>query len=226
MKAAVRRVAYGSPIAGISQTESKSAPADPAALGLQIRELRLGKGIALRELAKRAGVSASLLSQIERGKGAPSVKTLYALVDALEVPIAQVFEPRLSPAVSLRQQPPVIAPTNNLVQLGSTRRSIMLEHGFRWECLTPTFDPNAQFIELIIGVGGGAEREMEMKSHPGKEFGVVLRGRLGIAVAFDTYILEPRDSISFNSDLPHAMWNPGHEPMHAIWFEFGRIPQT
>jgi transcriptional regulator with XRE-family HTH domain len=224
MKATVRRVTYATPAAETFHNAPKQTPPDPTAPGLQIRELRLRKGIALRELAKRAGVSASLLSQIERGKGAPSVKTLYALVDALEVPIAQVFEPRLPPASSPwpRSDDPV---SNNLVQLGRTRRSITLEHGFRWECLTPKFDPNAQFIELIIDVGGGAEREMEMKSHPGKEFGVVLRGRLGIAVAFDTYILEPRDSISFNSDLPHAMWNAGHEPMHAIWFEFGRMPQ-
>jgi transcriptional regulator with XRE-family HTH domain len=225
MKAAARRVAYATPTAGPSQNESKLAPPDTAALGQQIRELRIRKGIALRELAKRARVSPSLLSQIERGKGAPSVKTLYALVGALEVPIAQVFEPRLPPAATPWQRHLTGAPKNNLVQLGGARRSITLEHGFRWECLTPEFDPHAQFIELIIGVGGGAEREMEMKSHPGKEFGVVLRGRLGIAVAFDTYILEPRDSISFNSDLPHAMWNAGDEPMHAIWFEFGRFPQ-
>jgi transcriptional regulator with XRE-family HTH domain len=225
MKATVRRVAYPTPTAETLATEPKPASSDTGALGHQIRELRLRKGIALRELAKRARVSASLLSQIERGKGAPSVKTLYALVDALEVPIAAVFEPPLPPAAA-PPQPSNDAAMNNLVQLGRTRRSITLEHGFRWECLTPKFDPNAQFIELIIGVGGGAEREMEMKSHPGKEFGVILRGRLGIAIAFDTYILEPRDSISFNSDLPHAMWNAGHEPMHAIWFEFGRIPQT
>jgi quercetin dioxygenase-like cupin family protein len=117
-------------------------------------------------------------------------------------------------------------PPGTASSLGDARRSIALEHGFRWECLTPKFDPNASFIELIIEVGGGAEPEIEMKTHPGKEFGVVLKGRLGIAVAFDTYILNPRDSISFNSDIPHSMWNAGHEPMHAIWFEFGRIPQT
>jgi transcriptional regulator with XRE-family HTH domain len=225
MKATARRVGFATPEPETVPLQKKHAHSDPTELGLRIRDLRLRKSIALRELAKRANVSPSLLSQIERGKSAPSVKTVYALVAALDVPIAQVFEPRLAPAPSIYRGSQDTA-ANGLVQLGDARRSIALEHGFRWECLTPKFDPNASFIELIIEVGGGAEPEIEMKTHPGKEFGVVLKGRLGIAVAFDTYILNPRDSISFNSDIPHSMWNAGHEPMHAIWFEFGRIPQT
>ena len=202
---------------------------DTKSLGRHIRDLRLRKGLALRELARRSNISPSLISQIEHGKGAPSVKTLYALVAVLEVPIAEIFGPPDDDAILAGAASPYPAwhgrteasTTGGPVQKGDTRRTIRLEHGFRWECLTRGFDPNAQFIELIIDVGGGAEREAEMKIHEGKEYGVVLKGRLGLALAFDTYILNPRDSIGFDSNIPHAMWNAGSEPMHAIWLEFG-----
>jgi transcriptional regulator with XRE-family HTH domain len=230
MKSSTACAVDPSGIAKVAAIDPISAgPGTGRALGLRIRNLRIHKGMSLREAARRANISPSLISQIERGKAAPSVKTLYALVDVLMVPIAQLFAP-LEDAGTLEDASPMplvwTAQPGAMVQRGpiqdgNTRRSIRLEHGFRWECLTQSFDPNAQFIELIIDVGGGAEREAEMKTHRGREYGVVLKGRLGIAIAFDTYTLESRDSISFDSNLPHSMWNAGTEPMHAIWFEFG-----
>jgi len=199
----------------------------PQALGMRIRSLRHERGFGVRELASRIGVSPSLISQIELGKGAPSVKTLYALVAALDVPLAQFFGPDSEQRTQNRTAPsgpsaPAGEDRPGLVQKGNLRRSIQLEHEFRWERLTRNPDPNVEFIELHIGVGGGADGKSEMKTHQGKEYGVVLQGRLGISLAFDNYVLEPTDSISFDSTLPHCMWNAGLEPVRAIWFVVGR----
>jgi transcriptional regulator with XRE-family HTH domain len=210
-----------------AQTTKARPPAiersEPGALGQRLRALRIAKGVGVRQLAEKVGVSASLISQIELGKGAPSVKTLYGLVKVLDVPMAVLFETDPS-GQSTR---PWRADGNSIltnggfskryVQDGANRRAIGLEHGFRWESLTPTSDPSVEFIELIIGVGGGAKDKTDMKTHQGREYGVVLRGQLGIAIAFETYTLKPRDSISFESTIPHCMWNAGRDEVHAIW---------
>src|SRR5262245_20276688 len=120
----------------------------PKALGVRIRSLRLNKGLGIRELAGKIGVSPSLISQIELGRGAPSVKTLYALVAALDVPMAQLFGPEIEPQFDLGNkvaQRGIGNPdraSGALLQKGNLRRAIELEHGFHWECLTRNSDPN------------------------------------------------------------------------------------
>jgi DNA-binding XRE family transcriptional regulator len=74
MKATARRVGFATPEPETVPLQKKHAHSDPTELGLRIRDLRLRKNIALRELAKRANVSPSLLSQIERGKSARQLK--------------------------------------------------------------------------------------------------------------------------------------------------------
>jgi transcriptional regulator with XRE-family HTH domain len=215
-----------------------------AALGRRLRELRVSRGLGVRELARSINVSPSLISHIELGKGAPSVKTLYALVAAFDVPLSDLFveaaptSPPLSSASitslaatrqnssNLKDEPLGLSTDrpNGPVQRGAKRRVIQLEHGFRWECLTPGTDPDVEFMETIIAVGGG-NPESEMKTHNGSEYGVVLQGKLGVKIAFDSYVLGPRDSIFFQSSLPHCMWNAGDEPVRSIWFVKGRSTQ-
>ncbi len=201
-------------------------------LGRRVRELRLARGMSVRKLARIINVSPSLISHIELGKGAPSVKTLYALVAAFGIPLSEIFVAEMDAKSRTRPEPrengaglalprtgesPIDQGSNSFVQRGDARRSIQLEHGFRWECLTPGTDPEVEFMETIIAVGGGRP-DSEMKTHNGTEYGVVLKGVLGVKIAFDSYILRPHDSIRFDSTLPHCMWNAGNEPVHSIWF--------
>jgi transcriptional regulator with XRE-family HTH domain len=217
--------------------ENRDAEADRTGLGQRIRKLRMSKGVGVRELARRINVSPSLISHIELGKGAPSVKTLYALVAALGIPLPHIFIKDLAEEDDLRRglvdvsaedqiqqrktatihRPESQSPMGPVLR-AKDRRTILLEHGFRWERLTPGAQPDAEFlfIETIIEVGG-AQPDSEMKTRSGTEFGVVLQGKLGIKIAFDTYILEPRDSIRFDSGLPHCLWNAGDEPTRSIW---------
>jgi transcriptional regulator with XRE-family HTH domain len=216
---------------------------DMVQLGKRLRELRLARGIGVRKLARTIDVSPSLISHIELGRGAPSVKTLYALVAALDIPLSEMFVMGLSPTGQIPGQignesdtAAGASPSGNVirhgflnveqgsnafVQRGGDRRRIQLEHGFRWERLTPDTDVDVEFMETIIEVGGG-NPESEMKTHNGTEYGLVLRGILGVKIAFDTFLLKPSDSIRFESNLPHCMWNAGDEPVHSIWFVRGR----
>jgi quercetin dioxygenase-like cupin family protein len=61
-----------------------------------------------------------------------------------------------------------------------------------------------------------------MIRHQGREYGLVLSGRLGVQLGFQTYELGPGDSIAFDSTGPHRFWNLGDEPVHGIWCVVGR----
>jgi transcriptional regulator with XRE-family HTH domain len=215
-----------------------------SAIGQRVRELRVERGLSVRKFAQLAQVSPSLISYIELGKGAPSVKTLYALVAVLEIPLSAMFDgqpaigeinaPKIAPlngseneagnissTRTATEQPLTLQRSHGPVVRPDARRVIHLEHGFRWECLTPGFDAGVEFMEVIIEVGGGRP-DLEMRTHNGAEYGYVLKGKLGIKIGFDSYVLEPGDSIRFDSTLPHSFWNAGDEPTHSIWFVQGR----
>ncbi len=82
----------------VSDVESAPSAEAGVNLGSRLRLARQRSGLTLREVARRLGVSASFVSQLENGKSQPSVVTLYSLTQLLGVSIDQMFEEDLSPA--------------------------------------------------------------------------------------------------------------------------------
>jgi transcriptional regulator with XRE-family HTH domain len=202
-------------------------------LGERLRAERDRLGLSLRELARRLEVSPSLVSQIETGKIQPSVRTLYAMVSELGVSLDELFAPavRDEGEVSLEsggRAPGQGAATettsteNGRVQRAHDRRAIELESGVRWERLTAWNDPDVEFLYATYEVGGASSPDGALVRHNGREFGTVISGRLGVTVGFEDYVLEPGDSISFESTIPHRLHNDGESPVVAIWVVLGR----
>jgi len=197
---------------------SVARESDPAKIGGRLREERERLGVSLRELARRVGVSPSLVSQIELDRVNPSVSTLYALVTELGMTMDEVFGDA-EPAER------VVRPRIDgagIVERPDTRRVINLASGVRWERLTPHSDPDVEFLHVVYPVGAESCPEDALATHGGREFGVVTSGTLGIRVGFDEYELGPDDSIAFDSSSPHRLWTIGDEPVHAIWVVLGR----
>ena len=69
---------------------------------------------------------------------------------------------------------------------------------------------------------GEIRADDRLMRHPGREYGYVLSGRLGVQLGFERHELETGDSIAFDSTMPHRLWNLGDEPVHGIWFVVGR----
>jgi transcriptional regulator with XRE-family HTH domain len=210
------------------------------AVGSHIRDRRQSLDLSVRELARRVGLSASLISQIERGKATPSVATLYAITTELGMSLDELFSERAKAAptaigafadaaAGLRgldaearangSEPgaaagPVVRP--------SQRKVIQLHSGVRWELLTPAADRNIDFLFVDYEPGGASCEPGVLMRHAGHEYGYVLSGTLEVTVEFETYRLEPGDSISFDSTIPHRLACVGDEPVHAIWFVVGR----
>src|SRR5215212_10876107 len=193
--------------------------AEAAKVGARLRAAREHLGISLRELARRVGVSPSLVSQIELDRVNPSVSTLYALVTELGMTMSDVFgDSRTSerlPAAGMRSD-------DGMAARPETRRVINLDSGVRWERLTPHSDPDVEFLYVVYPVGAESCPEHALTTHGGKEYGYVSSGTLGVRVGFDEYELQTGGSIAFDSSSPHRLWTIGDEPVHAVWVVIGR----
>ncbi|MGH9244469.1 MAG: helix-turn-helix domain-containing protein [Acidimicrobiales bacterium] len=197
-----------------------------ADIGNRLRAERERHAISQRELARRIGLSASLISQIENGQSKPSVGTLYAIVTELGVSLDQLLSSdngaggaavggeAATRSGSSRPASPVVHPTD--------REVIDLDSGVRWERLTSHPSDGIDFLHVIYEVGGASTADGSMMRHHGKEYGFVISGRLAVQVGFDKHVLDPGDSIAFDSTIPHRLWNVGDEPVHGVWFVVGR----
>jgi DNA-binding XRE family transcriptional regulator/mannose-6-phosphate isomerase-like protein (cupin superfamily) len=216
-------------------------PFDPgSALGPRLREVREERGLSVRELARRVGCSASLISQIERGISSPSASMVYRLATELQASLDYLFD--AMPAAKVTQaSPPVRGPGDDpgpggdgvatlpdadhgvlleghgIVQRISGRRAIDLASGVRWERLTPHRDNRVDFLEVIYQPDGHSTDSRMAVRHDGHEYGVIISGTLQANVGFEPYELGPGDSISFNSATPHEYWNKTDDWVHAIW---------
>src|SRR6185437_7717641 len=191
---------------------------EPSRIGAKLREEREKRNITLRELARRVGVSPSLISQIELDRVNPSVSTLWSIVTVLGMTMSEVFGETTDAAgtVATSQQ------VNRVVATPETRRVLNLASGVRWERLTPHSDPEVEFLHVVYPVGAESCSEDALVTHGGREYGYVSSGTLGVRVGFDEYVLGPGASIAFDSSSPHRLWTIGDEPARAIWVVIGR----
>jgi transcriptional regulator with XRE-family HTH domain len=206
-------------------------------LGHRLRAAREEKNIGLRELARRLGVSPSLISQIETGKTEPSINTLFAMVSELELSVNEiVFDPARDSGRSTGKAAPSARAgggrradaaaqsdtPGSPVQRSANRTSISLESGVGWDRLTAQPDHNVDFLLLRYPPGSESTPPHSLMRHNGTEYGYVLSGRLQVSLGFDNYMLEPGDSISFDCTQPHRFATVGDDTVEAVWFVVGR----
>ena len=201
----------------------QQAKGDPEALegiGDRLREERVKAGISQRELARRLGLSASLISQLEGGQSRPSVGTLYSIVTELGVSLDQVIRGEDfatgngAEANDRDSRSPVAHPGD--------RPAIDLDSGVRWEELTADKGEGIDFLHVTYEVGGASTSDESSIRHAGREYGYVLEGTLGVRIGFQEHELRPGDSIAFDSTIPHRLYNTGDVPVKAVWFVVGR----
>lgn len=199
-------------------------------VGPRLRAHREQRGLSLRELARRLGVSPSAISQIETGKSRPSVSTLYSIVSELGMSLDELFGAQKpappasapTPATPARRPPRGQKQAERHVERADSRATIDLESGVRWERLTPGPDHDLDFLFVTYDVGGSSSEGNRSIRHSGHEYGLILSGTLEVTVGFDHYVLGPGDSISFDSTVPHHLTNRGDEPVRGVWVVVGR----
>lgn len=164
-------------------------------VGGKIRKLRKAQGKTLDQLAQVSGVSAGLLSQVERGRGNPSFSTLVQIAHGLGVSVARlvVEEQPASPVVRSRER--------LRLDPGATGDLITAE------LLTPRLDSTLEVIRITTLPGYSSEATPFV--HEGEEFFIVLEGTQAVTVNGVRYVLATGDSIAYSSHLPHWYENAG-----------------
>jgi transcriptional regulator with XRE-family HTH domain len=199
-------------------------PGELEDIGTRLKEERERVRISQRELARRLGVSASLISQIESGQSKPSVSTLYALVTELGVSLDHVFRGHADGRAEDGGPGHVPEPEADPVVHPGDRHVIDLASGVRWERLTSHQQEAVDFLHVVYELGGSSSPDDKLMRHAGREYGYVISGTLNVQIGFTERELGPGDSIAFDSTQPHRLWNEGAEPVHGIWFVVGRTP--
>lgn len=180
----------GGPIPGTSApTPAPDRSPLISRIGPLIARERLGRGLSIEQLARRAGVSAGLLSQLERGIGNPSLETLSSLARALAISIGSFFEG------------PEDEDPNAVVHPASRKRLVLSDQGLTYQLLVPSL--GGALAMLFIELPAGFSNAHAPFSHPGEEVVFVLRGRIALHSAGRRYEMSEGDSIRFASGFDH-----------------------
>lgn len=185
--------------------------------GSRIRAARRAKGMSLRALAEKVGVSASMLSLLENGRSRSSVRTLYAVVEALDMTMDDLFSSEDSPPPPPVVRPAQIPPLEITVVRADSRRRIEMETGVIWEQLGRIPEAGMEYMLVIYPPGAKSSDAGRYQRHHGVESAHVIQGRLTCRVGFDEISLDAGDSITFDSSRPHLLENRGGEEMRAVW---------
>lgn len=173
--------------------------------GGKLRAVRERRGVTLKQVAGRAGVSESLVSQIERNKVSPSIDTLLSIADVLGVDYEYLFSDyRKKGKVDIIRAAERSVTRDGQVTMSrlSVREEIPGEHTV--EAFMLEVAPGGQTGDLEYG-------------HAGREFGIILEGEAELLYGDDTYTVAKGDTVSFASRIPHILKNRGNATLKAVW---------
>ena len=176
------------------------APAD-LSVGPRVRALRDAMGLSLRELADRTGVSAPMLSQVERGETSPTLVVATRIAAGLELTLSQLLRLDEGGAVS-------VVRASERLKGGTGRR------GHAYEVVTPPLPgqrAEVAFHTLAPGASTGGPGDPPLHEPGSRETAVVTDGALRLVCDGANHDLQAGDAVTFDADLAHHFENPHDE---------------
>jgi transcriptional regulator with XRE-family HTH domain len=175
---------------------------EAASIGPRVRALREAMDLSLRDLAERSGVSAPMLSQVERGETSPTLVTAGRIASGLELTLSQLLRLDESGSVSIVRAQDV---RRGVGAAGSSRGHVV-------EVLTPSLPgQRAELSRHVLAAGaatGGAD-DPPMHEPGSREVAHVQAGAVDLCIDGDRHPLRAGDTVTFDADLPHHFENPG-----------------
>jgi XRE family transcriptional regulator, regulator of sulfur utilization len=185
-------------------TQTAQATPSVPAVGPRIRLLREAMSLSLRDLAERSGVSAQMLSQVERGETSPTLAVAAKIAAGLELTLSQLLRLDEGQHVAISR---------------AAGRRASRRGGHAFEELTPPLpgqraDVSMHVLDPGATTGGAADPPMH---EPGsRETVVILAGALALVLEGTRHELAEGDSVTFDADLPHHFENEGNDPTRFI----------
>jgi transcriptional regulator with XRE-family HTH domain len=172
----------------------------PVALGARVRALREAMDLSLRDLAERSGVSAPMLSQVERGETSPTLQVAHRIAHGLELRLSQLLRLDEEGAVSI-------------VRAGERRTgpSPGAGGGHFYEILTPPLPGQRAELSrhtLAAGAVTGGPGDAPMHEPGSRETALVQSGTVVLRCDGARHELAAGDCVTFDADLPHHFENP------------------
>src|SRR3954452_3825556 len=170
---------------------------EQAHLGLRVKALREAMSLSLRDLGERAGVSAPMLSQVERGETSPTIAVAERIASGLELTLSQLLRLDETDGVT--------------VVRSAERRKAAPTRGHHYEVLTPPVPGQRAEVSLHVlrsGTATGGLGDPPMHEPGSRETAVVVEGALRLVCEGVAHDLADGDAVTFDADLPHHFENP------------------
>lgn len=177
-------------------------------LGDNIKKLRKKQQMTLKNLAEKTNFSISFLSQLERGKSSATLESLKKISLALEVEPGDLFNSSYKKNDLIRR---------NTLETEHMKRQEIHYHSLYDSIENPAFAPHLVMLKP-------SQNEGNLIKHPGQEFIYVLEGQLTVYIDKETYILNPSDSIMFNSHYEHYWYNYTNKDVKFLCVNYDEIP--
>lgn len=175
-------------------------------LGKKIRMIRKQNGLTLKEMANVCGLSSAFLSQVETGTVNPSLTTVKAVADALNISLGQLFTDK-----------PSDEGTSSYLTKSENRKTFTVDGGIKFQLLTRGIDVPFEFLlnrfppETTLGEG--------FHTHEGTECVLLLEGELKVETGGEVHHLKPGDTLTMKSSVPHRVSNPGKREALFVWVD-------
>jgi transcriptional regulator with XRE-family HTH domain len=183
----------------MATVETPAGPAEGSVpeIGPRVRALREAMGLSLRDLADRSGVSAPMLSQVERGTTSPTLAVAARMAAGLELSLSQLLR---------------LDEHGHVVIVRNGERRSRGRGGHRVEELTPPLPGQRADVSLHTlssGAATGGADDPPLHEPGSRETVVVLGGELALYVDGERHLLRKGDSVTFDADLPRHFENDG-----------------
>jgi len=168
------------------------------AVGARVKALREAAGLSLRDLSERSGVSAPMLSQVERGETSPTLTVAARIAAGLDLRLSQLLRLDEGGAVTV-------------VRASQRQRGGNKKRGHSFEVLTSSQPgQRAELSRHTLAPGGatGAPDDPPMHEPGSRETALVERGSVILVCDGQRYVLDQGDCVTFDADLPHHFENP------------------
>jgi transcriptional regulator with XRE-family HTH domain len=177
------------------------------AIGEKLRSMRLGKSMGLVELGKHTGLSAALLSKLERGKLFPTLPTLLR--------IAMVFGVGLDYFFTDERKRRVVGVVRREERVRLPERPGAQDVPYYFECLDYR-STERKLSAFLADFQDVPVEKLKPHQHAGVEFLYVIKGSLALKIGREEFLLEPEDSIYFDSGVQHSYRRRGSKPCTGV----------
>ncbi|MAE69456.1 MAG: hypothetical protein CME06_03185 [Gemmatimonadetes bacterium] len=179
-----------------------------AEVGRRIKKVRSEKQMTLRDVARRASVSATLISDIERGKTSPTIKSLSKISKALDESIVLFIEESLATEISLTtaNERATVVSDRGEVMMTSMTGGISSSH---LDVIEVTYQPQAESPSALV--------------HHGEKCGLVIEGEIEVEIKGQLHRVPEGASIHFKAAHPHTIANPLNQASRVLWVVTPRL---